>query len=396
MSPSKILFFVTGSIAGFKAAQLVSRLVQLGYDVQCVASTAALKFVGAATFEGLTGRKVLTDLFEEGHAMDHIHLSREAQFGVVCPASANILGQVAGGLASDLVSTMIRAWPDSKPLYIFPSMNTAMWNSPVTKEHIERLKGRGFFVSETDSGHLACGEIGAGRLLEPEEILKIILPQSKGRVLVTGGATRESIDGIRFLSNVSTGQTAAKLADEFSKNGFEVTYLHGAQAAMPSHSVKSLLFSNTQNLQDLLHGELARHDYVGVVHAAAVSDYTIDHVNGSEPDSSVKLTSDNDLSLTLRPTTKILPKLREFSKNKKIHVIGFKLTLHADSEEQDRAAIKILQTDVSAVVVNDWSEVTKDRARHPGYLRTLNETVNFSNLQQLSKLLIKRFEKDDL
>src|SRR3989344_1952570 len=137
MSKSKIVFFLSGSIAAFKACQVISRLVQEGCEVQTVATPSALKFIGPATLEGLTGKPVLTDLWEDSRAMDHIHLSRWADFGILCPASANTLARMAHGLGDDLVSAMILAWPKNKPLHVFPAMNHEMFSHPATQENLK-------------------------------------------------------------------------------------------------------------------------------------------------------------------------------------------------------------------------------------------------------------------
>lgn len=396
MSRSKVLFFTSGSIAAFKAAQVVSALVKDGVEVQCVATRAALNFVGSSTWEGLTGKKVLCDLWEEGHAMDHIHLSRTADYGILCPATANTLAKLALGLADDLLTSMLLAWPADKPLYIFPSMNTAMLNAPTTKEHIARLKARGFFVSDTGEGTLACGESGEGRLLEPEQILKIIKPTAKGRVLVTGGATREAVDGIRYLSNVSTGQTAADLCDQFSRAGFQVTYVHGRDARQPKLSVKTLPFSDCESLERALRAELGGSSYQAVIHAAAVSDFTVDKVNGQNPKTGHKLDSGEGLTLTFRPTRKLLPLLKEFSKHKDIQVFGFKLTLGANEDDRTTAVAKVLSENVDGIVANDWSQVDHARDLHPGTLYTGEKQEPFTNHREMAQLLINKITKDGL
>lgn len=386
MAPRKILFFLSGSIAAFKAAGVISKLIQQGHEVQTVATPSALKFVGSATLEGLTGKRVLTDLWEEGRAMDHIHLSRWADEGVLCPASASTLARIAQGNADNLVSTMIIAWPKTKPLHIFPAMNVEMLSHPATQENIRKIKSFGYQVHETGAGNLACGEVGSGRLMEIEDILEILnkKKEGKGSVLITSGATRESIDGIRFLSNVSTGSTGAQLADLFAASGWDVTYLCGESAKTPNTSMIVERFSDFESLNSALRALLAQKDFSLIIHAAAVSDYSVEQVNSESPQPHVKLSSADNLTIKLKKNFKILNRLKEYSKNKNIRVIGFKLTLNVTIEERKNIAERMLGADVDAVVANDWSEVIKDRNKHPGEFISRNQATPFSTLRDLA------------
>ncbi|ACB74070.1 flavoprotein [Opitutus terrae] len=171
-----VLVLLTGSIACFKACTLISRLVQAGVTVQTVATPAALRFVGTATLEGLSGRPVFTDVFEEGRALDHIALARAADLALVCPATANTINQLAAGIAGDPVGTLFLAWElESKPWWIAPAMNAWMWKHPATAASIATLKSWGVRVLDPVEGPHACGETGPGRLAEPELITAEIL-----------------------------------------------------------------------------------------------------------------------------------------------------------------------------------------------------------------------------
>ncbi|MGH8250249.1 MAG: flavoprotein [Steroidobacteraceae bacterium] len=167
----KILFQLTGSIACFKACELISRLAKRGVAVQTVASAGALRFVGAATLEGLTGRPPFTDLYEPGRAMDHIHLARWADAAIVCPATANSLNRLAAGLADDAIGALFLAWEIAKkPYLVAPAMNATMWEHPATRASRERLASYGVRLLPVGAGNLACGETGEGRLLEVGEL----------------------------------------------------------------------------------------------------------------------------------------------------------------------------------------------------------------------------------
>lgn len=399
MLRSKVLFMMSGSIAAFKACQVISRLVQNGHDVQVVTTESTKNFIGEATLEGLTGKPVLSGIFESGHAMDHIQLSRWADCGVFCPATANSLAKAALGLADDLVSALILAWPPEKPLSIFPAMNHQMWEALPTQANLEALRKRGFDVAPTGQGALACGETGAGRLLEPEDILaRIPLKKaSKGNVLITSGATREPLDGIRFISNVSTGQTGSALADQLANCGWSITYLHGQGALKPQVAASHVEFTDHRDLVEKLKTSLGSKSFIGVVHCAAVSDYSPAEIqSGSQklaPTASAKMSSENELTVNFKRNSKILPCLKEYSQNKNALIVGFKLTLNADLKERQDAIKKVWGESVDAIVANDWAQVSANRQQHPGqFLRRGAEPENFETIGELAQKLDSLFE----
>lgn len=246
----------------------------------------------------------------------------------------------------------------------------------------------------------------------------------KGRVLMTSGATRESIDGIRFLSNVSTGQTGAALADSLSARGWQVTYLHGVGAHVPSNAqpgsiaqissnarpisnsiragadklslnsgTQKLTFTDFKDLDSQLREQLSTQTYDAVIHCAAVSDYSIEQVNGADPAVASKLSSEAELSIKMKRNHKLLPLLKEYSKNKNIAVIGFKLTLNSSENETASIAAKMINENVDAVVANDWSVVDRDRSRHPGEVITSKSRESFNDLTELASLLDSFLEK---
>jgi phosphopantothenoylcysteine decarboxylase/phosphopantothenate--cysteine ligase len=180
MSKGKILFQLSGSIAGYKACFVISRLVQEGYEVQTVATANAQKFIGAATLEGLTSKAVLTDTFEPGRNMDHINLAKWADLAVLCPATASSINRLASGIAEDVVGSLFLAYDlRTKPYLVFPAMNRQMLAHPATQTSLQRLKDWGVRVMPTDHGHQACGDVGMGRLLEPNQIFEQIVSQLK-------------------------------------------------------------------------------------------------------------------------------------------------------------------------------------------------------------------------
>lgn len=180
---ARLLFLLSGSISCYKACHAISRLAQAKIEVQTVATAGALRFVGAATLEGLTGRAPFTNLWENGRAMDHIELARWADMALLCPASANTLNRLAAGLADDPAGALFLAWElRAKPWWVAPAMNSAMLAHPATQASIQKLTTMGVRVLPPDSGALACGEIGAGRLMEPDTIVTHVLAQLGPRI----------------------------------------------------------------------------------------------------------------------------------------------------------------------------------------------------------------------
>ncbi len=174
--PNRILFLLSGSISCYKACFAISKLVQAGYEVRTAATPAALQFVGNATLEGLTTKAVFSDLWAPGEAMDHIDLARWADLAILAPGTANTINRLAAGLADDPVGTLFLAWElKKKPWWIAPAMNTVMWEHPITQDSIKKLGGLGVRILPTGTGQLACGETGAGRLLEPEQLVAEVL-----------------------------------------------------------------------------------------------------------------------------------------------------------------------------------------------------------------------------
>jgi phosphopantothenoylcysteine synthetase/decarboxylase len=175
MSKSKkVLFQMTGSIAAYKACNLISSLVKAGYDVQTVASSSLFNFVGPATLEGLTGKPVLKDMYESGRAMDHINLAREADLILLCPATANSINKLAAGIADDIIGALFLANNFKSPYWIVPAMNSEMYKHPATQNSLKLLEKWGAKVFGTNEGRLACGEEGLGKMVEPADLLNEI------------------------------------------------------------------------------------------------------------------------------------------------------------------------------------------------------------------------------
>ena len=361
MSGSNLVFVLSGSIACYKACEAISRLVQRGHRVRVVATEAALKFVGRATLEGLTGGKVASDLFEPGAALDHIQLGRWAAAIVVCPATAHTLNRLAAGLADDLAGALLLAHDWRKPLLIAPAVNPAMWNHPATASSVTRLKEWGSRFVAVGEGRTACGDVGEGRLAEPDEIVAAVeaalAPSApRMRVLVTSGGTTEPIDGVRVLTNTSTGATGALIANHFARRGHAVTLLRARGARPAEAGCREETFSSFADLDAALGRLLGAEDFDVVIHAAAVGDFSVESVlsDGVVRLPGVgKLDSQSAPMVRLRPNPKLLDSLRDRSRNRPVRVAAFKLTSGADAAEARESVAALLDRGVADVVVHN-------------------------------------------
>lgn len=399
MSKSKFLIGLTGSIACYKTCHVISQLRQLGHEVQVIVTPSALEFVGPATLEGLSGRAVLSDTFTPGHMMDHIALARWADAFLIAPLTAHHANMLALGLAGDLLSSLYLAYEIDKPLYLAPAMNTVMYSHPTVQNSIEALRSRGAQILTPGSGPLACGEDGPGRMMEPDHILQKIFNAKKNdraKVLITFGGTRETIDGVRTLTNTSTGETGARLATALVESGFDVTLLSSLYAKkVPNSLVQDQhAFVSHADLDDKIKHLLSSQHFDAVIHAAAVSDFYVDQIIGDSfqisPSADVKLDSQKSLTMQLKTTKKIVNHLKNYSRNPNLTVIAFKLTHTRDKTEQYNAVKKLLSSGgIDHVVHNDLHEVGLDRSLHPFTLYSQKvEPKTAHNVFQLQELLL--------
>jgi phosphopantothenoylcysteine decarboxylase / phosphopantothenate---cysteine ligase len=371
-SMPEVLFQLSGSIAAYKACHVVSRLVQAGCAVQTVATRSALEFVGPATLEGLSGRPVATDTFAPGSMMDHIHLVRRADLVVLCPATANTINRLAGGVADDLIGTMFLAFDFGVPYVVVPAMNATMYEHPATVAALARLRDWGVEFIDPSAGSLACGEIGPGRLAEPDDILADLLSRlptisatidrepavSGHRVLITAGGTKVPIDGVRAITNTSSGRTGADLAEHFARTGHDVTLLHAADSVVPdpaSGAISRRTFTTFDELAGALADLLSAGHFDAVIHLAAVSDYDVDHVvvDGASVtvDTGSKLETGDVMEIHLKRNPKLLSQLRDLGGDD-LMVVGFKLT-HAASPAERLEAVRRISAGTDLVVHND-------------------------------------------
>lgn len=356
-----ILLMMSGSIACAKATSLISEWVRRGHQVRVACTASAGQFVGRATLEGLSGHAVFDDTFEAGRAMDHIALAQWADLLVACPCSSNLINKFAHGIADDAVTTLWQgAWGRGIPQFIVPAMNTRMWHYPATRESVARLEQWGVHVLPTAEGDLACGEKGEGRMLEPADITRMIesvleyQPKALGgKVLITGGGTREPIDAVRYIGNTSTGRTSAQLANAMHERGMAVTWLGARSAIHPQKGPDISEYETFDELQERLFAAVSGSHYDLVVQAAAVADFS--PVGG---EAAGKMSSGEALTLELAPNPKLINSIRSHSLNPAVRVIGFKLTAGASSKDARQAVARLFAGGgVDLVVHNDMREI---------------------------------------
>jgi phosphopantothenoylcysteine decarboxylase/phosphopantothenate--cysteine ligase len=307
---------VGGGIAAYKAAELARALMERGFTVDVIMTRGAEEFIRPLTFAALTGRKVHTHLFSAASAddtlasaIDHIRLAQENQLLVVAPATADLLAKFANGLADDLLTTTYLAFTGT--VVLAPAMNTNMWNHPATQSNAQVLRGRGHVIVEPGEGLLACGTIGPGRLAEPVEIADAVLAASKKRsrrdlegetILITAGPTQEPIDGVRYMSNRSSGKMGYALAEEAAARGAHVVLVSGPVSLVPPREVIVIPVRTALEMRQAVMDHLT--EATIVIKAAAVADYHIPNPSKHK----LKKTAAR-LSLDLEPTPDILAEL---------------------------------------------------------------------------------------
>ena len=273
-----VLLGITGSIAAYKIAYLASALHKLHADVHVLMTENATNFINPITFETLTGNKCLVDTFDRNFQfqVEHVSIAKKADVVMIAPASANVIGKLANGLADDMLTTTVMACRCQKILS--PAMNTAMYENPVVQDNIRKLKNYGYEVITPASGYLACGDTGAGKMPEPETLLEYILKEAAfqkdlagKKLLVTAGPTQEAIDPVRCLTNHSSGKMGYAIAKMAMLRGAEVTLVSGPTAIEPPLFVKVIPVTSARDMFEAVTGLSDEQDII--IKAAAVADY---------------------------------------------------------------------------------------------------------------------------
>ena len=309
-----VVLGVTGSIAAYKIANLASMLKKLHCNVHVLMTKNATNFINPITFETLTGNKCLIDTFDRNFqfSVEHVSIAKQADVVLIAPASANVIGKLSWGIADDMLTTTVMACTCKKILS--PAMNTNMFRNPIVQDNLKRLEGYGWEVINPASGYLACGDVGEGKMPEPEVLLQYILKEVAcekdmvgRRVLVTAGATRESIDPVRFITNHSSGKMGFAIAKAAMLRGAEVTLVAAHTDVAPPMFVEVVPVKNAADMFAAVTEKAPDCDII--IKAAAVADYT----PATVADSKVKK-KDGDLSIELKRTQDILKYLGEHKK----------------------------------------------------------------------------------
>lgn len=311
-----VVLAVSGSIAAYKMPNLARMLKKLGCDVQVLMTANAANFINPITFETLTGNKCLLDTFDRNfqYSVEHVALAKKADTVMIAPASANVIGKIAGGIADDMLTTTVMACPCKK--IVAPAMNHNMLHNPIVQENIEKLRRFGYEIIAPDTGMLANGDSGDGRMPDEAVLLQYILREiacekdlAGKKVLITAGATREAIDPVRFITNHSSGKMGCALAQAAMLRGAEVTLVHGHLETDPPLFVRCLPVTNAAEMFAAVTAESEKQDII--IKAAAVADFT----PAVTADHKVKKTSaGDDISLPLVRTRDILRYLGEHKK----------------------------------------------------------------------------------
>ena len=339
----RVLLAVTGGVAAYKTAYLARRLVDSDAEVKVILTESALEFVGPQTFAAITGRQPVTGLFGEESVSPHTELARWAELIVVAPATAATLARVANGLSADLVSATLIA--STSPVLIAPAMHTEMWEHPATQRNMETLRGYGYHVIGPESGALAGGDTGTGRVSEPEDILdmveRLLTPSGEAkRFLVTAGGTREPVDPVRFLGNRSSGKMGHAIANEAARRGMAVTLVTTSDlAVLPSVKVVSVETARE------MHEAVAGIETDVAIMAAAVADF-----RPVDPSPSKLARSEGLDSIALEPNPDILAAV--VARDPRPFVVGFA----AETGDIARALDKAKTKKVDLMVYNDVSE----------------------------------------
>ena len=350
-----VVLGVSGGIAAYKAVELCRRLVDAGAHVVPVLTESATRFVGAATFSALGSEPARLDLFAENVSIPHTELARRADLVLIAPATARVIGSYAGGISSDLLVAMLLA--TRAPVLVCPAMHTEMWEHTAVRENVAKLRARGVEVLEPASGHLAGGDVGAGRLPETEVILAAAAavlasarwrafgkgPLSGRHLLVTAGGTREAIDPVRYLSNRSSGKQGHALAEVALRLGAKVTLVTASELAV-ADGIEVVEVETAAEMADAVLSRAPEADVV--VMAAAVADYRPEFV------APTKLhRADGIPEIRLVPTLDILAELARRRRPGQV-LVGFA----AETDElAERALAKLAAKDVDLLVANDVS-----------------------------------------
>ncbi|HCO73765.1 MAG TPA: bifunctional phosphopantothenoylcysteine decarboxylase/phosphopantothenate--cysteine ligase CoaBC [Clostridium sp.] len=383
MSKKNVVIGVTGGVAVYKALDVISRLKKKDINVDVIMTKSACEFVTPLSFQSLSQNAVIKNMFDEPKVFEiqHISLAKKADVLVVVPATANIIGKVANGIADDMLSTTIMA-TNAKVIFA-PAMNTNMYNNPIVKENIKKLKSYGYEFINPSSGRLACGDVGDGKLADTEEIAEVILSHLHEpkdlvgkKVLVTAGPTRANIDPVRFLTNRSTGKMGYAIAEEARDRGAEVVLVSGPTSIKTPLGVKIIKVETNEEMLNAVKAEFDTSDIV--VKSAAVSDYK----PKTYSDKKIKKGPGN-LNIELERDNDILKELGTLKKHQIL--VGFA----AESNDViENAHIKLKKKNLDYIVANNITESNAGFGSDTNRVTVINRDGKEISLDNMSKRLV--------
>ena len=348
---SRVVLGVTGGIAAYKSAEIASQLKKQGHDVYVIMTKHATEFIAPLTFETLTNHPVVVDMFtrETPWEVEHIALAKRADVFLVAPASANFLGKYANGIADDMLTTTVLA--TKAPVVLAPAMNTNMWSNAIVQKNVEALKSFGVSMVGPGSGYLACGDLGQGRMSEPEEIVEAVhdaLAQKDlngKRILVTAGPTRETVDPVRYITNHSSGKMGFAIARAAKRRGAAVTLIHGPVALPLPYGVEECAVISTQDMLEAVQDRFLDCDLL--IMAAAPADFTMQEQSNRK----IKKVDGQPMVWQLKQTQDILGALS--SKRNGQVVVGFAAETN---DVQSYAMDKLQRKRLNMIVANDVTQ----------------------------------------
>lgn len=378
LNGKKILLAVTGGIAVYKAVALTSKLTQAGATVKVMMTNSAKQFVTPLSFQAISRDSVYDDTFDEKDPakIAHIDLADWPDYIVIAPATANMIGKLANGIADDMISTTLLAATNAK-IYIAPAMNVNMYNHPAVQKNMATLKQYGYEFIEPNEGYLACGYVGKGRLAEPEEIFAILEEDASmsneqvllgKHVLVTAGPTQEAVDPVRYFTNRSSGKMGYAIAEVAAKLGAKVTLISGPTNLNPPKNVTTI---NVTTAEEMYQAVIAHFSEANIViKSAAVADYRPKHVFSGKMKK-----QPGDMVIELERTTDILATLGE--KKDKQFLVGF--AAETDQVEQ-YATDKLKRKNLDLIVANDVTEAGA------GFQGDTNKVILINRLGEVKRL----------
>ena len=377
-----VVIGVSGGIAVYKACDVVSRLKKLNANVHVIMTKSAAEFVTPLTFQSLSQNYVVSDMFEEPKTWDveHISLAKKADVFLIAPATANVIGKVANGIADDMLTTTVMA--TTGKVLIAPAMNTNMYRNPILQRNISILKELGYNFVDPDSGRLACGDIGEGKLASPEKIVDAVVDlfnEDKKdllgkKIMITAGPTVESIDPVRYLTNRSTGKMGYAIAKMAANRGADVTLVSGPTNIEPPSNIKKLI--KVQSAKDMYDAIIDNFDENQVIiKSAAVADYKPKNYS----DKKIKKSND-DLIIELDRNKDIAYELGKIKKNKIL--VGFA----AETNDLiENAKGKISKKNLDFIVANDLTESGAGFGTDTNIVKIIDKDGNIAKYPQMKK-----------